>query len=50
MYERFNAVEGVTCNELEGALYAFPRVDIPEAAWADCQVSKSGLLGLLALR
>ena len=44
VYERFNAVKGVTCNELEGALYAFPKVEIPEAAWADCRVSSSCLV------
>lgn len=35
VYERFNSVDGVSCNRVEGAMYAFPRVEIPQAATAD---------------
>lgn len=38
IYERFNKIPGVTCNEVQGAMYAFPRIDIPEAAWEDAKV------------
>jgi alanine transaminase len=24
-----NTFEGITCNEVEGALYAFPKIDLP---------------------
>ena len=33
VYERFNKIPGVFCNPVEGAMYAFPRIDIPEKAW-----------------
>ncbi|BFZ10477.1 hypothetical protein BsWGS_13516 [Bradybaena similaris] len=28
----FNSIEGITCNEVAGAMYAFPRVFLPEKA------------------
>lgn len=28
----FNQLEGVSCNQLEGALYLFPRLHLPSAA------------------
>ncbi|CAM9639866.1 unnamed protein product, partial [Scytosiphon promiscuus] len=28
----FNSLDGVTCEETEGALYAFPKIDLPPAA------------------
>lgn len=34
MAEMFNSLEGVTCNTLEGAMYAFPQVQLPDAAVA----------------
>ena len=27
-----NSLEGVTCNDCEGAMYAFPRIELPSAA------------------
>lgn len=36
--ETFNAIEGVSCNVVQGAMYAFPRVDIPEKAIAEAKV------------
>ncbi|CAM6087577.1 unnamed protein product [Calypogeia fissa] len=33
--EALNKLEGVTCNEAEGAMYAFPRLDLPEGAVKD---------------
>ncbi len=32
LVEALNAMEGVSCNPAEGALYAFPRITIPTAA------------------
>ena len=32
VYERFNKIPGVFCNPVEGAMYAFPRIEIPENA------------------
>lgn len=28
----FNAIEGVTCNPIQGAMYCFPRVHLPQKA------------------
>ena len=39
VFERLNKIPGVHCNSVQGAMYAFPRVEIPEEAWADCRVS-----------
>ncbi|KAK3102619.1 hypothetical protein FSP39_012706 [Pinctada imbricata] len=30
--ELFNSIEGITCNEVQGAMYAFPRIFIPQKA------------------
>ncbi|XP_052780449.1 alanine aminotransferase 2-like [Mya arenaria] len=30
--ELFNSIEGITCNEVMGAMYAFPRLHLPEKA------------------
>jgi len=30
VYKRLNQIEGITCREVAGALYAFPRLDLPE--------------------
>ena len=41
--EVLNSMENVKCNEVEGAMYAFPRITLPkkaiEAAKASCLVS-----------
>ena len=36
--EKLNSVEGVRCNELMGAMYAFPRIFLPDQAIADAKV------------
>ena len=28
----FNSMKGIRCNELQGAMYAFPKIDIPKKA------------------
>jgi len=30
--ETFNSIEGVSCNEVQGAMYAFPKLDLPKKA------------------
>ena len=39
VYERMNEIDGVHCNEIQGAMYAFPRIDIPQEALEDAKVS-----------
>eukprot|EP00899_Mesostigma_viride_P015787 jgi/Mesvir1/24209/Mv10923-RA.5 len=39
--QRLNQLEGVTCNEVEGALYAFPQITLPKRAREAAQ--KSGV-------
>ncbi len=31
LHERLNAIEGVSCQPLEGAMYAFPKLELPDA-------------------
>ncbi|XP_065065372.1 alanine aminotransferase 1-like [Rhopilema esculentum] len=37
VYEILNTIEGVTCNEVMGAMYAFPRVNLPKKAIAKAE-------------
>jgi len=30
--QTFNAIEGISCNAVQGAMYCFPKVDIPPRA------------------
>lgn len=39
VHERLNNIEGVSCNKVQGAMYAYPQVEIPLEAWDDCLVS-----------
>lgn len=32
IYDGFNAMKGFKCNEVQGAMYAFPKIEIPEKA------------------
>lgn len=34
-----NTVEGISCNPVQGAMYSFPRVTIPEKAVKEATVS-----------
>ena len=38
--ETLNSMEGMTCNEVMGAMYAFPRVHLPEKAIKEAEVSR----------
>lgn len=35
--ETLNSIEGITCNEVMGAMYAFPRIYLPEKAIAEAK-------------
>ena len=39
VYQRMNSIPGIQCNEIQGSMEAFPRVDIPHEAWDDARVS-----------
>jgi alanine transaminase len=41
--EAMNKLEGVSCNTAEGAMYVFPRLDLPERA-----LKAAGAVGMLA--
>ena len=41
--ETLNTIEGVQCNEVMGAMYAFPRIFLPGKAVAEAKVSVSSL-------
>ena len=30
--EAFNQMTGITCNEIKGAMYAFPKLELPQKA------------------
>ncbi|XP_019849331.1 PREDICTED: alanine aminotransferase 1-like [Amphimedon queenslandica] len=35
VYEKFNSIPGIKCNRLQGSMYAFPQIEIPEGALKD---------------
>lgn len=39
VYEILNSIEGVSCNEVMGAMYAFPRINLPQKAIEKAEVS-----------
>ena len=46
VHERMNQITGIQCNKVQGAMYAFPKVDIPEEAWEDAKVSRQSSMRL----
>ncbi|XP_068034107.1 alanine aminotransferase 2-like [Anomalospiza imberbis] len=40
--EMFNRTPGIRCNPVQGAMYAFPRIDLPPRALAAAQVQEAG--------
>lgn len=40
MTELFNSIEGIKCNEVMGAMYAFPRIFLPPKAVAAAEAKK----------
>ena len=40
VHRRMNQITGVSCNEVQGAMYAFPRIEIPEEATEDAKVGR----------
>ena len=47
--ETLNSIEGVSCNEVMGAMYAFPRFHLPDKAIAAAEVSISPALISIAV-
>lgn len=47
VYEKFNSIPGIRCNRLQGSMYAFPQVEIPEGALRDAHVSVMSKLVLV---
>ena len=43
VYTKMNEIPGVKCSEVQGAMYAYPCVDIPSEALEDCKVGTSVL-------
>ena len=48
--DAFNSLEGVVCQETEGAMYCFPRISIPLAAIEAVLQQSDGLPPALLLR
>jgi len=36
--EMFNSIPGITCNTVQGAMYSFPKIDIPPKAVEEAKV------------
>lgn len=45
--ETFNSMEGIKCNEVMGAMYAFPNVSIPKRAQEEAKVNDNYLIWTL---
>lgn len=41
VHQWMNRIPGVQCNEIQGSMEAFPRIDIPVEAWDDARVRRS---------
>lgn len=41
--ETFNSLEGMSCNPVQGAMYAFPQIKMPQAAIEAAKVITVGL-------
>lgn len=39
--DAFNSLEGITCNKAEGAMYLFPRIQLPEKAIKAAEAEKT---------
>ena len=39
VYQRFNSVPGVSCRQVRGAMYAFPRIELPQRAIEEAEVN-----------
>lgn len=49
VHTKMNEIPGVRCNEVQGAMYAYPQVDIPEEAEVDAKVCNFFSLQIYAL-
>ena len=36
--DMFNSIEGISCNTVQGAMYSFPKITIPEKAVKEAEV------------
>ena len=43
VHSRLNKIPGLRCNKVQGAMYAYPQVVIPEEAWEDVKVRAIGM-------
>lgn len=50
VYEILNTIEGVTCNEVMGAMYAFPRIDLPQKAIEKAEVYYLSLFIVMGMK
>ncbi len=41
VHEILNTIEGVTCNEVMGAMYAFPKIALPQKAIEKAKVGST---------
>ena len=46
-HQRLNSIDGITCNEVMGAMYAFPRIHLPQKAVQKAKVKVVYLLLIL---
>lgn len=42
--ETFNSIPGITCNTVQGAMYAFPRIHLPKKAIDAAKVRKEKMI------
>ena len=47
VHKILNTIEGVTCNEVMGAMYAFPKIDLPQKAIAKAKVIVHSLFNVI---
>ena len=38
VYKRFNAIPGVSCRRVSGAMYAFPKIELPPRTFEEAKV------------
>ena len=38
VYKRFNGIPGVSCRRVRGAMYAFPKIELPPGAFEEAKV------------
>ena len=46
--ETFNSIPGISCNTVQGAMYAFPQIKFPQKALKAAEVSINGKLDMIS--